>query len=336
MKAFLALLIARNKEFYRDRASISWALILPIIIILAVAMAFSRTDQTLLKVGVLATTAATPALPEPLRKPYIQRVDYAEAAPALRRVRHHQLDLLLQYEHSQWHYWINRDSAKGDVLQALLRQAEPAAQAETVEGRPVRYIDWAIPGVLGMNIMFGALFGVGYVIVRYRKMGVLKRLQATPITAFQFLAAQLVSRLLIIVTVSVLIYAGCNLFLDFLMLGSPWLLLVIALLGGFSMIALGLIVSSRTDNEELAGGLLNVATYPMLLLSEVWFSLDGAPPWMQAAAQVLPLTHMLDAARAVMLEGAGWAEVATHLAVLGAMSVVFLSVAALLFRWGKR
>ena len=337
MKTFLALLIARNKEFYRDRASISWAVILPIIIIIAVSLAFSRNEQTLLKIGVLDNaTGTSQPLPATLDKPYIQVVHYRDLAPALLRVRHHQLDLLLQHEHGQWRYWINNTAGKGDVLQTLLLQAEPGAIADTVTGRPVRYIDWAMPGVLGMNIMFGALFGVGYVIVRYRKMGVLKRLQATPVTAFQFLAAQLVSRLLIIVTVSVVIFCGCNLFLDFLMLGSPWLLLVIALLGGFSMIALGLIVSSRTDNEELAGGLLNVATYPMLLLSEVWFSLDGAPPWMKTAAQVLPLTHMLDAARAVMLDGAGWAEVATHLGVLAAMSGVFLTIAALLFRWGKR
>jgi ABC-type multidrug transport system permease subunit len=119
-------------------------------------------------------------------------------------------------------------------------------------------------------------------------------------------------------------------------LGSYTLLLFIALSGGFSMIALGLIVASRTESEELAGGLMNLATYPMLLLSEVWFSLDGAPEWMRNLASLLPLTHMLSAARAVMLEGAGWSDVATHLWVMCLMSLVFLVIAASLFRWGKR
>lgn len=339
MKAFLALLLARNKEFYRDRASISWAVILPIIIIMAVSIAFSGRDQQLFKVGVLiqenTQDAAQIELPETLQKNYIEVVAIQDQEKALMRVRHHQFDLLLQSTDSGWRYWINDNAAKGEVLQSLLLAAVPQAHKETVSGRAVRYIDWAMPGVLGMNIMFGALFGVGYVIVRYRKMGVLKRLQATPVSAFQFLSAQLVSRLLIITVVSALIFAGCNIFLDFLMLGSYMLLLVIALLGGFSMIALGLIVSSRTDNEELAGGLLNVATYPMLLLSEVWFSLDGAPQWMKSIAQVLPMTHMLDAARAVMLEGAGWQDVSGHLLVMAVMSVVFLSIAAVMFRWGK-
>jgi ABC-2 type transport system permease protein len=338
MKTFLALFLARNKEFYRDRASISWAVILPIIIIIAVSIAFSGRDQQLFKIGVLVEDVGARhavSLPESLKKTYIEIVRIPDQQKALTRVRHHQFDLLLQEKDGGWRYWINDNAAKGEVLQTLLLAAVPQAEKQTVSGRAVRYIDWAMPGVLGMNIMFGALFGVGYVIVRYRKMGVLKRLQATPVTAFQFLAAQLVSRLLIISLVSVFIFAGCNLLLDFLMLGSYWLLLVIAVLGGFAMIAMGLIVSSRTDNEELAGGLLNVATYPMLLLSEVWFSLDGAPSWMKMMAQALPLTHMLDAARAVMLEGAGWAEVSLHLWVLALMSIVFLSIAALMFRWGR-
>jgi ABC-2 type transport system permease protein len=335
MRTFFALLLARNKEFYRDRASISWAVILPIIIIMAVSIAFSGRDQQLFKIGVLTQDVAQIALPATLQRNYIEVVAIQDQEKALLRVRHHQFDLLLQATDVGWRYWINDNAAKGEVLQALLLAAVPQAHKDTVSGRAVRYIDWAMPGVLGMNIMFGALFGVGYVIVRYRKMGVLKRLQATPISAFQFLSAQLVSRLLIITVVSALIFAGCNFFLDFLMLGSYTLLLAIALLGGFSMIALGLIVSSRTDNEELAGGLLNVATYPMLLLSEVWFSLDGAPQWMKSIAQVLPMTHMLDAARAVMLEGAGWQDVSVHLLVMAVMSIVFLAIAAVMFRWGK-
>ena len=336
VRAFLALLWARNKEFYRDKGSITWALILPMLIIAAIAVSFSREGQELFKVGVLELPGEPAmAVPASLDKPYITVVQLQSEDKALTRVRHHQLDLLLAYRQQQWRYWINPHSQRGEVVEQLLLSGHDGAVRTEIAGRAVRYIDWVMPGVLGMNIMFGALFGVGYVIVRYRKMGVLKRLQATPVTAFEFLAAQLCSRLLIIVIVSVVIFAGCNLFLDFLVLGSYALLLVIAILGAFAMIALGLIVSSRTDSEEVAGGLLNVATYPMLLLSEVWFSLDGAPAWLQQVALLLPLTHMLDAARAVMLEGAGWQDVSLHLWVLAAMSLVFLVVAAVLFRWGR-
>lgn len=335
MKTFLALLWARNKEFYRDKASMTWALVLPVLIIMTIALSFSRDGQELFKVGVMVSGEAAPAVPASLSQPYIATVPVTDKEKGISRVRHHQWDLLLERQEQQWHYWINPHAYKGSVVERLLREGEPSAKRETVSGRPLRYIDWVMPGVLGMNIMFGGLFGAGYVIVRYRKMGVLKRLQATPVTAFQFLAAQLCSRWLIVVTASVVIFAGCHWFLDFLVLGSLWLLLVIAAVGGFAMIALGLVVSSRTDSEELAGGLLNVLTYPMLLLSGVWFSLDSAPLWMQSAAQLLPLTHMLEAARAVMLEGAGWADVAAHVWVLVCISVASLLVSAGLFRWGK-
>lgn len=336
MNAFLALLWARNKEFYRDKASMVWALVLPVLIVMTIALSFSNEGQRLFKVGVLVSTdAMQPAVPQGLSQPYVTIVPVKDAVRGITRVRHHQFDLLLEQQGQQWRYWINPHADKGIVAERLLRESDPNAVREAVSGRALRYIDWVMPGVLGMNIMFGGLFGAGYVIVRYRKMGVLKRLQATPVTAFQFLAAQLCSRWLIVVVASVAIFMGCHFFLDFLVLGSGWLLLLIAGTGALAMIALGLVMSSRTDSEELAGGLLNVLTYPMLLLSEVWFSLDDAPAWMQSAAQLLPLTHMLAAAREVMLEGAGMWDVLHHLVVLLAISTVSLLVAAGLFRWGK-
>lgn len=332
MKTFLALFHARNKEFFRDRASLTWALLLPILIIVSVAVAFSGRGQVLFTIGVAPGTD----IPEVLAKPYIRAVEQSNWARAETKLRHHQLDLLLRGDADNWQYWINQEAAKGEALAAMLAQANMSAQQQSVSGRAVRYIDWALPGILGMNIMFGALFGVGYVLVRYRKMGILKRLQATPISPVSFLSAQLASRLWIVLAISALIVLGCYFTVDFLMLGSYWLLALIGLVGALPMIALGLLVASRTDNEELAGGLLNVASYPMLLLSEVWFSLEGAPAWMQQLANCLPLTHMLQAARAVMLEGAQLAEVSHHLWILAAMGALILALAAFIFRWGRR
>src|SRR5699024_7511585 len=204
-------------------------------------------------------------------------------------------------------------------------------EAGQLRGQRIRYVDWVLPGVLGMNIMFAALFGVGYVIVRYRQNGVLKRLQATPLTPLTFLAAQTASRLFIVLAVTVVIFVGCEWLLDILVLGSRWLLLWIALTGAMAMIALGLLISSRVASEELAGGLLNVTTWPMLLLSEVWFSLDTAPAWVRQLAELLPLTHIVHAARAVMVEGAGWAEIVPSLLTLLGMTALMLGLAAWLF-----
>ena len=184
-----------------------------------------------------------------------------------------------------------------------------------------------------MNMMYSALWGVGYVVVRYRQSGYLRRLRATPLTKFEFLSAQVLSRLLVTLTASTIVFVGTNLVLDYKMVGSIGLLLLIALMGGLAMITLGLAIACRTASKEFADGLLNAVTFPMLLLSGVWFSLDGSPEWVQMLAQVLPLTHVLEAARAVMLDNAGFTDIAIHLAVLVGFCIVGMGLSIKLFKW---
>jgi ABC-type multidrug transport system permease subunit len=115
--------------------------------------------------------------------------------------------------------------------------------------------------------------------------------------------------------------------------GPTLLLIPIAVLGCLSMIALGLTLAAGISSEELVGGLLNLLTWPMMLLSGIWFSLEGSPPWVQWTAHIFPLTHLLDATRAVMLDGAGLAQIAPHLLYLGITAFVFLAFGAWSFRW---
>jgi ABC-2 type transport system permease protein len=184
-----------------------------------------------------------------------------------------------------------------------------------------------------MNMMFSSLFGVGYNIVRYRKNGVLKRLRATPLSAIEFLLAQVFSRLLLITFVTTSIYLGCHYFIHFRMLGSYCTLFFVMSLGAMCLISLSLLVASRISSEEFAGGLLNLISWPMMFLSGVWFSLEGAHPLVKKAAQIFPLTHVIDAARAIMTEGAGLPQISYHIIVLAAMTVVFLVAGALAFQW---
>lgn len=334
MREFLALFIARNREYYRDRAAMGWAFLFPLLVIVACALAFSNPDTAVFTVGVHGNGAQNPALRDFLKQPYLKTIAYKDLDKGLERTRHHQVDLLISTADSN--YWINSESTNSLAVEQLFKVAEPNFARQEISGRKVRYVDWVIPGVLGMNLMFGALFGVGYVIVRYRHNGVLKRLQATPVTALQFLSAQMVSRLIIVLAVNGIIFVGCVLFLDLIVLGSYLNLFLIALLGAMAMISLGLLVACRTANEELAGGLLNVASWPMLLLSDVWFTLDEAPPWMQEMANFLPLTHIVKAERAIMIEGASLLDVSGHLAWLVAMTAFCLVIASVLFRWHKR
>jgi len=190
-----------------------------------------------------------------------------------------------------------------------------------------------MPGLLGLNMMFSCFFGIGYVIVRYRKSGYLKRLNATPLTAFEFLSAQLVSRLTLTMIITVGVFAGTTAFLHFRMEGSYLDLFVVTLLAAGSMIAMGLIVAARVTSEEFANCVLNLLSWPMLVLSGVFFSIDGAPWPVQVAADLFPLTHLLKAARAIMLEGATLADVGYNVSAMALMGALFLGLGTRMFRW---
>jgi ABC-2 type transport system permease protein len=331
IKRMLSVLHARNLEFLRDRGTLLFTTLLPLMLVIGMGFVFGGPERPLFKVGVV-TAHIDPQADAFLRERYVQFVPEPDEATGLHKLTHQQIDLLLQLQ-PPLRYWVNTDSPKGYIVEKLLLAADPHAQRETVAGAGLRYVDWLFPGILGMNMMFSCLFGVGYVVVRYRKSGFLKRLHATPLSAFEFLGAQVLSRLALIMFVTVILYVGISTIIGFHNAGSFILLLLVAILSALSMVALGLTIAARFSSEELVGGLLNILTWPMMLLSGIWFSLEGSPRWIQWVAHIFPLTHTLDAARAVMLDGAGLGAIAPHLLYLAVTAFGFLAFGAWSFRW---
>lgn len=348
MKRIWATFYARNLEFLRDRATLGWNLLLPFLLVIGLALVFSGGANDMFKVAVIADVnmgedkkgdslshAELNQASHPfLATRYVEFYPVSELQPVIKKVARHQVDMLLDLRADQMHYWVNSDSPNGYVLEQLLQGSNgQSLTRQQVTGDEIRYVDWVVPGVLGMNIMFSCLFGVGFVIVRYRKNGYLKRLNASPLTAMEFLVAQVLSRLVLVVATTALIFFISHLIMDFVMEGSYLTLLLVLLAGTFSMISLGLLVAARVSSEELAGGLLNVLTWPMMILSGVWFSMEGAHPALQWVSQLSPLTHMLSAARAIMLDGAGLLQVGYPIGILLVMGLVFLALGAYWFKW---
>ncbi len=330
----LAMAWARTLEFLRDRSALSWNALVPVIMVAGIAWVFSGPGRPMFKVAVVSSAAVSPALHPFLATAHVQFYREDDLQGAIRKVERHRVDMLLDLRQTPGRYWVNEQSPKGEVLEKLVAASDgPKLERQTASGAEIRYVDWLVPGVLGMNMMFSCLFGIGYVIVRYRKSGYLKRLNATPLTALEFILAQLLSRLALILFITIAVFAGTNAFLHFRMEGSYLDLFAVTLVGAIAMIAMGLVISARVTSEELAGGLLNLLSWPMMVLSGVFFSVDGAPPVLQAAAELFPLTHLLTAARAVMLDGARLSELAYPMTVLGGMAVVFLALGASVFRW---
>ena len=330
-----AIFRARNLEFVRDRGSMSWNILLPLGLVFGLSFVFSGDERPEYTVGVIG---GMPVNDTADRHPffatrYIDFVVIDDADDGQRKIARHQLDLLVDLGDSP-RYWVNPNSPKGYFAElALLEAAGDTVDKERIDGEPVGYVDWVLPGILGMNMMFSCLFGVGYVVVRYRKNGFLKRLGATPLRAIEFVVAQVASRLVLTMSITTFVFLGTTYFLGIRMDGSYALLFLVALIGAMALISLGLLVASRVTSEELAGGLLNLVTWPMMLMSGVWFSLEGADAWVRDVALVFPLTHLLSAARAIMIDGAGFGGIATSVLAMLGMSAVYLLGAALLFRW---
>lgn len=334
-----AIFKARNLEFLRDRGTLAWNIVLPVVLMFGLSFAFGGDGRDAYTIGVLQPGETLDTEQHPfLETRFIDFVVINDDDAGFRKVERHQLDLLVQFD-GDAHYWINPQSAKGYFAERLLLQSDGEVGGGIIKGQisgdAISYVDWVLPGILGMNMMFSCLFGVGYVVVRYRKNGFLKRLRATPLRPIEFIIAQIGSRMVLIMAISIFVYTGTHLILGTRMEGSYLLLLLIAALGAISLVSLGLLVAARVTSEELAGGLLNMINWPMMLLSGVWFSLEGAGPILQSMAKIFPLTHILDSARAVMLDGASIVDIAPSLLVLAAMSTLFLGIGARFFRWNQ-
>ncbi|TCT20306.1 ABC transporter permease [Thiobaca trueperi] len=333
-----AILVARNREFYRDRAGLSWNLLMPVMMVLAFAFIFRGGPEDVFKVGVVTQDGNLHSTTSPfLALDYLSFIPLTEPDAAIAKVERHQLDLLLDLRGTPA-YWVNADSPNGYLAERLLLGAYasaigPSPERRAVSGAALRYVDWALPGVLAMNIMFSSLWGVGWVIVRYRKNGVLRRLKATPLSPWEFLTAQVASRLIVVLGASLLVYLGATALLDFPMRGSYLALALVYVTGALCLISLGLIVASRLRSEEVADGLLNLISWPMLLLSGVWFSMEGTSVAAQTLSHLLPLTHLVEGARRVMIDGAGVVDVLPQIGLLAGLAALFLVLAAWLFRW---
>ena len=340
-----AIFTARNHEFFRDRSAFGWNFLFPFLIIAGFGIIFGDKAQNQYKVGVFPVeteqiVTGNTGIPEPFRQTrYIEFIGFPNLDTALEKLKHHKIDFLIRAQSPTHQYWVSDSSPKGYVVEKLFKASlAPPTGKETgerleIHGTEIRYLDWLFPGILGMNMMFSALWGVGFIVVRYRKNGVLKRLHATPLTALEYLSAQMLSRIFILAFTLAVVWVGCDLLFSFTVQGSYLHLALVYFTGGLSLCSLGLLLASRGTSEEFTSGVVNFICWPMMFLSEVWFSLEGAPEWVRIFSKIFPLTHLISAARKVMNDGASLAQISGELTILVVAAAIFLSLGAWLFSW---
>ncbi len=345
-KRIWTMFIARNCEFFRDKAAFGWNFLFPFLIIAGFAIIFGGRDYSGFKIGVFpSATESIPMDGSTLPSKFITTrhldfIGFQTFEQGLDKLKHHQIDFLVRLDSPTKQYWVLESSPKGYIVERLLQASSIPDEAGygqrvAVQGGEIRYIDWLFPGILGMNMMFSALWGVGYIIVRYRKNGVLKRLKATPLTAFEYLSAQAMSRFFLLIFTLIVVWLGSYLLFSIQVVGSYLDLLIVFAIGGLSLTSIGLLLAARGTSEEFSSGVVNFISWPMMFLSEVWFSLEGAPQWVKTFAELLPLTHLLRAARKVMNDGATLAEVSGECFILLAITLICLVLGATLFSWNE-
>ncbi len=342
---FLHVLSVRMKELRREPEVVFWVFGFPILLALGLGIAFRNKPADAIPAVIVSGPGAQDAVSMIQRSPHPSaiRVDVLDEPAALRGFRLGKYDLVIQ-SNGQGGYEYRYDPARpgsilaravvDDTLQGSAGRKDPLPTSATSSSEPgSRYIDFLIPGLLGMNLMNAAMWGIGFALVDMRQRKLLKRFVATPMRRSDFLLALLSSRLvLMLIEVALLVGFGVLVF-HMRVLGSLLSILVIGSIGAISFGGLGLLTASRAQKIESASGLMNLVMMPMWIFSGVFFSNERFPAMVQPFIKALPLTALNDALRATILEGSSLISQSGRILVLVLWGGISFALALRWFRW---
>jgi ABC-type multidrug transport system permease subunit len=353
------LVLARLREFYREPEAVFWVYGFPIVMIVLLGIAFRNKPIEKVNVDIVSADEAKAKQVigvlekgEP-GKTYVVTLNDLAAAQSRRLTG--KTDLIVQiggaesagqkereknspaygyiYDPGRPESVLARDSVN-NLLQRAAGRTDPLAVANHPVDEPGgRYIDFLVPGLLGMSLMGGGLWGVGFVTVDMRIRKLLKRFLATPMKKSHFLAGIMISRLLFIIPEVLVLLVFAWLSFGVMVHGSVALVVLLILIGAFTFAGIGLLVASRAKTLETVSGLMNLVMLPMWLLSGIFFPPERFPDFAQPFIRILPLTPLISSLRAVMQEGSGLLAVAPQVGILLAWGVVTFVLALRWFRW---
>ncbi|MEP6730437.1 MAG: ABC transporter permease, partial [bacterium] len=335
--ALAQLTLVRFREFLREPEAVFWTFAFPIILAIGLGVAFRNKPADVVVIGVVTGTPVGDTLAARLAKAPGLRVQPMDDSAAARGLRTGELALVATANASggvEYHFDDTRPEGRSaraltdDALQRAAGRRDPVSVSERkVQEKGSRYVDFVVPGLLGMNIMGGGIWGLGFAIVEARRRNLLKRLVSTPMPRAHYLLSFLFSRLFFLVVEMIVVLGSMALLFGVPVRGSLIQLFVVCLTAALAFGGIGLLIASRARTIEGVSGLMNLAMMPMWVLSGVFFSSSNFPKVAQPFIQALPLTATINALRATMLQGAGWSVVAPSLAIVGAWLVVSFTVA---------
>jgi ABC-type multidrug transport system permease subunit len=334
------LTVVRVREFTREPEAVFWVIVFPLVLAFALGIAFRSKGEEAVRAGVVAGEGSEAVVAALADAPGIQtRVVAPDRADLALRDGDVQVVVLpgdppvYRFDPTRPESRLARVVVDGALQRAAGRQDRFTADQETLDVVGARYIDWLVPGLLGMNIMGTGMWAVGFAIVWARTKKLLKRLAATPMSRAHYLLAQVLARLvfLVVEVTALLVFAWAVFAVP--VRGSLVTLAVVAVIGAMAFGGLSLLIASRAKTIEAASGWMNAVMLPGWILSGVFFSASNFPAAMQPLIHALPLTALNEALRAVMLDGASMAAVSSELAIMSAWTLVSFVAALKLFRW---
>jgi ABC-type multidrug transport system permease subunit len=346
----LTLIITRFREFIREPEAVIWTYGFPIVVMAVLGLAFRSAPAEKITVDIQAGAGAE-EIRQQLEAGSTKEMTFAaqvnEPDVARQRLRTGKTDLVVIIDEEpgrpSYQYRLDKTraesrlarSAVADALQEAAGRQDPVPTVpdDEVTEAGSRYIDFVVPGLLGMGLMGGGLWGVGFVIVDMRIRKLLKRFLATPMKRSDFLLAVMLSRLLFMVPEMLIMLLFSRYFFGVVVQGSLLAVAFLLLLGALMFSGIGLLVASRAKTMETVTGLMNLIMVPMWLLSGIFFSSDRFPEFAQPFIKALPLTPVIHSLRAVMLEGASLVSLWPQIALMAVYGVVTFALALKLFRW---
>ena len=334
------LTLARVRELIREPEAVFWVFVFPILLTAILGLAFRSRPPDALPVAVVEGSAAAARLEALRSEPSLKPELLAEAQAQAALVRGRVVLVVSAADPPAYTYDPTQPESRAArlavdaALQRAAGRADAFAPASVLVTEPgARYVDFLVPGLLGMNLMGTGMWGVGFSIVVARNGKLLKRLVAAPVRHSHLLAAQLVSRLIFLVPEAGALLLFACLVLNVPLRGSLIALVVVSLLGALAFTGLGLLTAARPRTIEGVSGVMNLVMVPMWVFSGIFFATERFPAAIQPFVKALPLTALNDALRAVMLDGAALASTAPQLLNLAAWGVVSFVVALRIFRW---
>ncbi len=336
------LVLVHFRSFFREPAVLFWAVLFPIIMAWVLGIAFSNKGESVRSVYVVGDSIPQQFSGEQVMgtetgNPYRIRFVPATEEKAITAIKKGLTALYVKAAGDSITYYFDPANADAQLTHLIIERGENGSDSarafRPLESKGTRYIDFLIPGLIAFGIMNACMWGIGWTLIETRMKKLMRRMVATPMKRSVFLTSHMITRVVLggFETVMLLIFA--YLYFDIEITGNPFAFVIVFLAGIFAFAGIAILVASRTAKTEVANGLVNVVTLPMMILSGIFFNYHNFPDWTIPIIRALPLTLLADSIRSIFVEAAGFAEIVKPTLMLAITGFVTFFAGLRIFKW---